>query len=604
MASTRPWLFQDHHYHHRCYRQYFLLIIILVITFAYQVDSVRTFRYISRDKLGARLIALSHRYKSMISLRGENCTSRKECHTIIAQFGATPASQSLSSKPEVLIVVASRLGFTIGYELLRVLAEGSRKDMWLRKLGSERKVTVVFSGEGEDLLGRGFGKGCKVEKNWRGVVEKILEDGLVRIVMVFKELEESNNEIVYVKGDDDVAAEQIAQHLKTFSGEFKGKSFVVRGLETHQSDFERQDGLTLSQWAYWGSRGENSTENVAGCSKRDNGIATMPAPNNVTHRALSFVVNVGAEPVEEDLGNSAGLYEKSAGLGNGFVPINVRAALLAIDAAEPYVFFLRHENGKPGISLSGSILRAKWSVGGAFEVMKTYLECTLEDGSKFQTPEQEGGSMWGVNHGVAGYEDRFVQSDGVWLGFKRERIAKWAYSDRILLMKTLPKAVASQGVTLTVRAVAKVDQHWLNSTTIEGRLDLTPRSHLARSRLDEEWFAKNKKALIEGKVLFYSPSVAIDVPPLSGWYAIVDYAWEMISIALLICVAPPLVLILYWRNWASVSSRSRAAVGVARQRIRRGLRRMFSRGDLKEEVRLMNTERRRSTNAVQRSWHQ
>ena len=170
-------------------------------------------------------------------------------------------------------------------------------------------------------------------------------------------------------------------------------------------------------------------------------------------------------------------------------------------------------------------------------------------------------------------------------------------------MKALPHDVVLEGTILSVRAVAQVDQHWANvSLDSTGR---QPYSHLVRSRTDESWYAKSQDHVIHGSRLFYSESVNVEVPPLSGWYAILDYIWEVAVIALLICMIPPGVLIFCWRNRGTAGSRSMAAVTYARQRIRR-LKRAFSRSDLVEEARRLrnsvNNGHNRASGTVSAPW--
>ncbi len=129
----------------------------------------------------------------------------------------------------------------------------------------------------------------------------------------------------------------------------------------------------MEDWMY-AAGWDKGNGNVHKCGKNNkNG----EVPDN---RALVFLIETSDEkqPRDKDLGGSDHILvhdatagsaaddSQSAG-GNGHVPRNVRAALVAIDTVQPYVCI-------KSVAAEGTSINLQWSVGGGAKVDATWLE--------------------------------------------------------------------------------------------------------------------------------------------------------------------------------------------------------------------------------------
>jgi hypothetical protein len=138
---------------------------------------------------------------------------------------------------------------------------------------------------------------------------------------------------------------------------------------------------TWEDWAYGGAWDTN------------NQIGTYV---NNGSRTLSFIIEISHEkqPPATDLGSSDGV--KGAG-NDGYVPKNIRMALLLTDLAKPYVEIV-NKGEIPSSADEGTEVEIKWKVGGCLDVSSTrvlYGESAdpINDHSG-TTQIQSGGTLW------------------------------------------------------------------------------------------------------------------------------------------------------------------------------------------------------------------
>ncbi|KAA8498811.1 Zinc carboxypeptidase [Porphyridium purpureum] len=357
------------------------------------------------------------------------------------------------------------------------------------------------------------------------------------------------------RAPDANALSQVATFMSLFAGSFKGSTFRSGALNDPRIYHPSRGGMV--DWAYSASFMPDQVltcepDQLHGYSRETTQVG------NATNRCLTFVIETGHQvrPKEKDLGSSAGLYAARSKQGNGHVTRNIRLALMAADLMEPYVFFIANEeasshrrSGGSNVDVvsaltRGGILSVKWSVGGALYVDQTYLVIdVVRSNFSFTTKVQSGGSMWAQNHGVDGYGERFAKTEGVFFSSRSANL-RWAYSESISLYKYLPAVYRETGAMIRVRAVATVDQSWLeqpapNSGDARGRR-LASQSHMARSRTDPDWFATNAGYDVRGKVLYMSEPIRVRLPAFSLMVSWQAYIWELLIVGVLIFFGPPL----------------------------------------------------------------
>jgi Zinc carboxypeptidase len=353
---------------------------------------------------------------------------------------------------------------------------------------------------------------------------------------------------------DYIALEEVADRMAAFAGPSRFDNSLLRvgpinllGSPAHGS------------WVDYAYASSFRHDLVSRCG--------FPPATNVSHRAASFVIQASREsaPNPKNLGRLSDLYRHSS-RGNVVTRV-LRAALVGIDMAAPYIFFMSF--GQSGGTARGGIIHARWSVGGGVTVDKTYLSCRLKNGVEWTTTHQAGKSMW-----AQGFEDVSGLSF-----YRQQRLASASYEFKttVLLFKKLTPEQRADGTTLYLRAVAVVDQGWARP----GVNGSQPQSHIVQLRTNETWFAASGHQTLRGNVLVSSKEFEIDVPPVSGLSAFLAYAYEFLLVGILMCVGPPLVLIACAGN-TSVFKSSRAGV-LMRQRIRRTVH-ALSRVDVAAEV--------------------
>mmetsp|Transcript_3997 Transcript_3997/g.11978 ORF Transcript_3997/g.11978 Transcript_3997/m.11978 type:complete len:219 (+) Transcript_3997:213-869(+) len=200
--------------------------------------------------------------------------------------------------------------------------------------------------------------------------------------------------------------------------------------------------------------------------------------------------------------------------------------------------------------------------------------------------------MWAQNHGIEGYEKRFHLTEGIFYGWTRGTNVKWAYSEAVPLLKHIPKDIQKIGSDMRIRAVAKVDTMWggIQETSVADAAGNTTststfaaQSHLVRARTDATWRMRSGAFEVRGSEYVYSDVITVRLPPRTLRNSFYFYVAEMVFMALLVCIIPPVFVGLLWRK--------APAGGYVQKNFRRAIR-AFSQRDIAEEVARLRDQRK------------
>jgi hypothetical protein len=117
-------------------------------------------------------------------------------------------------------------------------------------------------------------------------------------------------------------------------------------------------------------------------------------------RSLAFGIEISniKKPDASQLGNSDEVFG-SNDVVTGYIPQNIRMALVLIDLAEPYLSWRQAENNTiPTHALAGSEINLSWYVNGSFRITDTRLlygnDPNPKDHYKYNSQNQSGASHW------------------------------------------------------------------------------------------------------------------------------------------------------------------------------------------------------------------
>jgi hypothetical protein len=329
--------------------------------------------------------------------------------------------------------------------------------------------------------------------------------------------------------------------MSAFAGPSHHADESTLAVGAHNELFAPGGGGFLD-YAYAGS---SRPELVSACARA--------RPTNGSHRAAAFLISASREAVPEEgsLGRLDLLYNHEP-QGNVVTRI-LRALLVGVDFAAPYVVWLDGDNE---FEARGGIAHIRWSVGGAAAVKETWLTCRIDDDaeSEWRTPAVAGKTMWSQSF-----------DDKAGLAFhKLHKLSSAAYEFRetLLLYARLSPRQRNHGCQLHLKAEAFVDAEWAG---------LWSQSHLVQLRTNESWCAKDGERLLRGASIVSTPLLVIDVPPVSGIAAFIEYVWNFLLLAVMVCIFPPVAL-LYFTRRASMSPSP-----LLRQRMRATFRRLSRR---------------------------
>jgi hypothetical protein len=194
-------------------------------------------------------------------------------------------------------------------------------------------------------------------------------------------------------------------------------------------------------------------------------------------RSLTHCVEMSSSkfPSESTLGDRSAVYAPG-GAGDGYIPKNIRIALLMTDIAEPYLSLSCNATRaiEPGTNVTFA-----WDVMGALSTTETILQYGLDPDPVHNythtTSLQSGGTGW----------DDVTFSESV--------------------------ALPQQPGTYYFVARAAVDHDMLTQTNPDP--DIGPQSLYVNMRTDDAWNVSNNGNTLQGREHWYSQVVALDVYP-------------------------------------------------------------------------------------------
>ncbi len=207
---------------------------------------------------------------------------------------------------------------------------------------------------------------------------------------------------------------------------------------------------------------------------------TAPVYPTNGSRALAIGVEISNDytPPAASLGNSKGVYEPD-GPNDGYIPKNIRMALVLTDTAQPYINW-NNRNSIPTMAYPGQNISFEWEVKGAVSVDETrihyddsYVESSVSTIDKYQTPDQSGWSGWFDN----------------------------TFTEHIIM----PKEPGDYYFVVS----AVVDQNTLDQTIPEP--DIEPQSLYVNQRTNANWKVSNNGNSLEGQKVWYSEVIKITV---------------------------------------------------------------------------------------------
>lgn len=196
-------------------------------------------------------------------------------------------------------------------------------------------------------------------------------------------------------------------------------------------------------------------------------------------RALAYCVEISniRKPSSDTLGGNADIFTPG-GIEDGYIPKNLRIALIALDLAEPYLTWLNPYSHSALITIPvNNSITLNWSVNGSFQVTQTRILYGTDPNPNnnyiYSTQNRSGGSHWAGGH----------------------------FSEKI----TVPTEPGDYYFV----AHAIVDQDSLNQNNpIPAK---TPQSLFVNQRTNDTWSASNNGNTMQGSLDWYSPILHVKV---------------------------------------------------------------------------------------------
>lgn len=210
-------------------------------------------------------------------------------------------------------------------------------------------------------------------------------------------------------------------------------------------------------------------------------------------RSLTHCVEISntKNPAENTLGGGADIYTPG-GTEDGYVPKNIRIALVLTDIAQPYINIT---GDIPSEALPGQNITFEWEVCGALNTTETNIQYGLDpdpvDIYSSTTQVLSGGTKW----------------------------------QNVLYSQNITMPSESGDYYFVIRA--KVDNDTLNQTTPEP--DIEPQSLYVNMRTNGSWSITNGENSMEGHVNWYSEVIHIKVKSTSKTFDLLP-GWDLITL--------------------------------------------------------------------------
>lgn len=328
---------------------------------------------------------------------------------------------------------------------------------------------------------------------------------------------------------DDIAQSQIARAYSDYAGRF-GNTPTYQYGKINDLLYAVNGGM--EDWAYAASWDSSlvkpCTPSTYGGYKK-----TKTVYSSSVLRSFNMLVETSSEksPNTASLGTDNSILNPES-VENGHVPRNIRIALLMIETVEPYARFLSvgdvtlpHDIVPTVNSLCipnyhfdfkrKSSISVRWTVGGAFEINKTFLvygperilsrlfncssqptEKTLQafladntDQLKF-TKSQQGKTRWHAQGPTP--------------------IGSSSFS-KVVFSTFLDLSKYATGEELMCVALALVDQSWSQKPANSVPASINSQSHLVKMRTDPTWQYQNAGRVVQGRLTWFSVPLTIKV---------------------------------------------------------------------------------------------
>jgi len=326
---------------------------------------------------------------------------------------------------------------------------------------------------------------------------------------------------------DDTAQAQIARAYSDYAGKFGNiKSYQYGKM----NDLLYPVNGGMEDWAYgasWDSSlVEPCTPATYGGYQRSKTIY-----NSSILRTFNILVETSTQkaPATVSLGNDGNILNPKS-FGNGHVPRNIRIILLMIETVEPYVRFLTvgdetlpHDiiptrntlcppNYSYGFKASVSL---QWTVGGAFEINRTYL---------VYGPKLVLSQLFNCTYSPSEKTiQSFLKDNADQVKFTKSQTGKTRWhaqgpspvgkgsSLNVVFSAVLNLTEYRRGTELMCIALAVVDQSWSQNPSNSIPVNVMPQSHLVKARTDPTWHHKNAGREIQGRLTWFSAPLKIKV---------------------------------------------------------------------------------------------
>jgi len=358
-------------------------------------------------------------------------------------------------------------------------------------------------------------------------VNEIFRDHLIQIALTFHAgmeviaYEWGAKPYLHEFSPDDKAQSQISSAYSRFAGAFPG----VKNYETgtmNDKVYYVQGGM--EDWAYAASWDK---DNVKPCEPITNGgyDVSKTQYHQGTLRMLNTLVEASDEktPDAASVGTRKNLFN-NAEVGNGHLVRNTRLSLLMVDIVQPYVTILSVNSQtlhdiipKQQANLKAQTINVSfsqpttitWKVGGAITVDETFI---LHTSSNQYKPVS-------LNRFLQRLTCSKDSSSVPKLQFQKSQhlsgITQWHpdYSDKNSTSFSTALSLSPRykiGDSVTIHAVAKVDQDWMNQEN-NVKPNLSPQSHVVNSRTNAAWNYNNAGKSIKGQLYWLSKRIVVNI---------------------------------------------------------------------------------------------
>jgi len=346
---------------------------------------------------------------------------------------------------------------------------------------------------------------------------------------------------------DAEAMDQISEALSVYGGHFKWND--DRYPTGQINDLLGPTAGRFEDWAY-ASSWTTATPTVNCAPTTDNGqyptkyALTQSKYDDYMLRSVPFIIETSRtdNPPGSHLGTDYHIFDNKS-KGNGHIPRNIRATLMAIDVVEPYAFItsVNHltidddivpltDRNKRSCKNTKAVsvprgtdhVTIEWEVGGGITVDETSLWYAkwddlpeIVDGATQPPPgalnelyTEEEDSILGMTPGGKG-KTRWYRAETS--SFSTSHMKGPSFK------ASIPTSNYQEGDEIAVFAVVEADKDWENQPP-DILPNVKPQSHLVNARTNTEWRYEEKleNKIIQGRRQFFSVPVTLKITPTNS----------------------------------------------------------------------------------------